>query len=129
MKKKENNGINRYSIFLYSFALILLEIFIFEIVLARKDVTKYNFSLTLGILLTIVLISMISVIYVSKDFESLKEKITDNKILLMALIITTFILIYIFNIFLAFTLINISTIPFITTIVVLYILGRILENK
>lgn len=129
MKKKENNGINRYSIFLYSFALILFEIFIFEIVLGRKDIIKYRFSLTLGILLTILLISMISVIYVSKDLEILKEKIIDNKILLIVLIIATFIFVYIFNVFLNFVLINIPTIPFIATIVVLYIFGKILEHR
>lgn len=119
---------NKYSLFLYSMALILFEIFIFEIVIGSKDITTYSFNLNVGILFTIILISITTVLFASKDYINIKEKILNNKLLLAILVIAFAVLITLFIVYLNINIIYLSTFWLLAFIGIIYLLGRILEK-
>ncbi|MFM1539535.1 hypothetical protein, partial [Helcococcus bovis] len=83
---KENKKLNSLSVFLYSFALVLFEILLLDLAVTPIPINLYEMRVTVGMLLIFLMISGITVFYMSDKLKNLKEKIFDNKLNKIALV-------------------------------------------
>lgn len=133
-EKKDNNknnvrNINGFSIFLYSFALLFFEYLLLDLVITPVNITEYKMNITIGLLSSLILISLITVLYMSNKSGWLKNSIKNSKLNLFALIIGTVAIVYLLNIYLNKTIINLGIVYIIIIIILLYLIAKILEKK
>lgn len=133
-EKKDNNknnvrNINGFSVFLYSFALLFFEYLLLDLVITPVNITEYKMNITIGLLSSLILISLITVLYMSNKSGWLKNSIKNSKLNLFALIIGTVAIVYLLNIYLNKTIINLGIVYIIIIIILLYLIAKILEKK
>ena len=125
---KENKKLNSISVFLYSFALVLFEILLLDLAVTPIPINLYTMRVTVGILLIFFMISGITVLYMSDKFKKLKEKIFDNKINKIALVVGVLALVIVFMTKLNYYLFSLSIFIVILLIFLMFILGWIIEK-
>ncbi|MFM1515640.1 hypothetical protein [Helcococcus ovis] len=125
---KENKKLNSISVFLYSFALVLFEILLLDLAVTPIPINLYEMRVTVGILLIFLMISGITVLYMSDKFKKLKEKIFDNKINKIALVVGVLALVIVFMTKLNYYLFSLSIFIVILLIFLMFILGWIIEK-
>ncbi|MFM1534627.1 hypothetical protein [Helcococcus ovis] len=125
---KENKKLNSISVFLYSFALVLFEILLLDLAVTPIPINLYKMRVTVGILLIFLMISGITVLYMSDKFKKLKEKIFDNKINKIALVVGVLALVIVFMTKLNYYLFSLSIFIVILLIFLMFILGWIIEK-
>ena len=133
-EKKDNNennvrNINGFSVFLYSFALLFFEYLLLDLVITPVNITEYKMNITIGLLSTLILISLITVLYMSNKYTWLKDSIKNSKLNLFALVIGTVAIVYLLNIYLSKTIVNLGVLYIIIIIISLYLIGKTLEKK
>lgn len=126
---KNIKNINSYSVFLYSFALLFFEYLLLDLVLTSVNITEYKMNFTIGLFITLILISLITVLYMSNNTTRFKDAIKDSKLNMLALIIGTVAIVYLANVYLGYTIVHLSILPIILIIASFYIIAKILENK
>lgn len=125
---KENKKLNSISVFLYSFSLVLFEILLLDLAVTPIPINLYEMRVTVGILLIFLMISGITVLYMSDKFKKLKEKIFDNKINKIALVVGVLALVIVFMTKLNYYLFSLSIFIVILLIFLMFILGWIIEK-
>lgn len=133
-EKKDNNennvrNINGFSVFLYSFALLFFEYLLLDLVITPVNITEYKMNITIGLLSTLILISLITVLYMSNKYTWLKDSIKNSKLNLFALVIGTVAIVYLLNIYLSKTIVNFGVLYIIIIVISLYLIGKTLEKK
>lgn len=133
-EKKDNNennvrNINGFSVFLYSFALLFFEYLLLDLVITPVNITEYKMNITIGLLSTLILISLITVLYMSNKYTWLKDSIKNSKLNLFALVIGTVAIVYLLNIYLSKTIVNLGVLYIIIIVISLYLIGKTLEKK
>ncbi|MCT1796714.1 hypothetical protein [Helcococcus kunzii] len=126
---KNIKNINSYSVFLYSFVLLFFEYLLLDLVLTSVNITEYKMNFTIGLFITLILISLITVLYMSNKTTRFKDAIKDSKLNMLALVIGTVAIVYLANVYLGYTIVYLSILPIILIIASFYIIAKILEKK
>ena len=125
---KENKKLNSLSVFLYSFALVLFEILLLDLAVTPIPINLYEMRVTVGMLLIFLMISGITVFYMSDKLKNLKEKIFDNKLNKIALVIGVLALVIVFMTKLNYYLFSLSIFTVILLIFIMFIIGWLIEK-
>ncbi|MFM1582081.1 hypothetical protein ABGF48_07795 [Helcococcus bovis] len=125
---KENKKLNSLSVFLYSFALVLFEILLLDLAVTPIPINLYEMRVTVGILLIFLMISGITVFYMSDKLKNLKEKIFDNKLNKIALVMGVLALVIVFMTKLNYYLFSLSIFTVILLIFIIFIIGWLIEK-
>ncbi|MFM1524328.1 MULTISPECIES: hypothetical protein [Helcococcus] len=125
---KENKKLNSLSVFLYSFALVLFEILLLDLAVTPIPINLYEMRVTVGMLLIFLMISGITVFYMSDKLKNLKEKIFDNKLNKIALVMGVLALVIVFMTKLNYYLFSLSIFTVILLIFIIFIIGWLIEK-
>ncbi len=121
--------LNTWSIILYSFGLTFIELLTFDLVISDINISQYRMNISLGYIITFIIISTVTVVYMADRFKDFREGFIDskaNKIFMMIGIVSTII---IANVYLSKTLFSISILTVIIIAALTFISGRIIEKK
>nr|WP_276939626.1 hypothetical protein [Helcococcus sueciensis] len=121
--------LNTWSIILYSFGLTFIELLTFDLVISDINISQYRMNISLGYIITFIIISAVTVVYMADRFKDFREGFIDsktNKIFMMIGIVSTII---IANVYLSKTLFSISILTVIIIAALTFISGRIIEKK
>lgn len=128
-KTVEIPTLNTLSIILYSFGLTFVELLTFDLIISDVNISQYKLNVTLGYLITFVIISFVTVVYMADRFENFREDFLEsktNRVFMMIGIVSTII---IANVYLSKTLFSLSILTVLIIIVVIFIAGRTIEKK
>lgn len=127
--KKEVPTLNTLSIILYSFGLTFIELLTFDLVISNVNISDYEMNITLGYIITFIIISAVTVIYMADRFEDFRENYLDTKVNKVFTFIGIFSTIILANIFLNKTLFSLNIVTVIIVTIMIFVLGRIIEKK
>lgn len=127
-KSKNTNQLNSISVFLYSFALVFFEYLLLDLILFNGNITEYKMNFTIGILITLSIIAIITVIYMSEKMKKIKEFVMSSKLNIIALMVAVVASAFVLNSYLNYTLFELNIFPIIILIIVMVIVGKAIEK-
>lgn len=86
-------------------------------------------NITLGYIITFIIISAVTVVYMADRFEDFRENYLDTKVNKVFTFIGIFSTIILANIYLNKTLFSLNIITVIIVAIMIFVLGRIIEKK